>query len=188
MSQPVLWIDHAYDREHAGTLSSRYATHIRRNAHEFADAVGDIAPVRFACAAWNLAVPPSLAPGYVRAHRRILSAYCVRNEWDGSLTAQLNLVSPLPAALTSSREWWQDRGWRDWPELFGQFVDPSAQDIAKSPHLRASLFLEAPMSLDGLPEAPETLGDDLEETAARAVAVLVRGLNDLVSPILRRLS
>ena len=34
---------------------------------------------------------------------------------------------------------------RDWPQLFGQYVGPSEQDLTRSPHLRASLLVEAPV-------------------------------------------
>jgi hypothetical protein len=183
----AFWIDHEYDRERADDGISRYGAHVRSNLDEFSGSWGDIAPVAFACAAWRLATPPVLSPGYVRWHRRVLDASCVRNSWDGTLTAQVNLVSPWPAALTWSRDWWQDRGWQDWPEVFGQFVEPAERDLAKIPYLRASLLVEGPVPLDDLPGAPEGPGDDIEGTARRAVIVLVKELNELVSPLLRQL-
>jgi hypothetical protein len=93
------WLDHRYDREQAGPGSSRFGEHVTRHADEFADCWGDISPVGFACVAWRLAVPPALDPGYVQVHRRVLSAECARNEWDGSLQARICPGSP-PA-------WWR---------------------------------------------------------------------------------
>jgi hypothetical protein len=183
----AFWIDHEYDREHAEVGSSRYGEHVRREVAQFADSWGDIAPVTFACVAWRLSTPASLPPGYVRWHRRILDATCVRNAWDGGLTARVTLVSPLPAELTWSRQWWRDRGWRGWPEMFGQFLQPSEQDISRSPHLRASLLVEAPLPLGELPPAPPGPGDDLDQTARRAVAVVVRELNELLTPVLAQI-
>jgi hypothetical protein len=164
----------------------RYAELVRRELDQFADTLDDIAPVAFACIAWRLATPPALVPAHVGWHRRILSATCERNEWDGSLTARVDLVAPLPAPLTASRTWWHDRGWRGWPELFGQYVEPTAQDLSRSPHVRATLRLEAPVPLAGLPMPPDD-PDEVETAAQRAVTVLVRELNELVGPVIDQL-
>lgn len=150
--QQAFWIDESFDREHRPDGQSRFEAEVRRRVDEFADAWGDIAPVTFAATAWRLAT--TLSPGYVRWHRRIVSATCLRSPWDGSLTCEVTLVSPWPAELTWSREWWHDRGWRDWPQLFGQYVPPSEQDLTRSPHLRTLLLVEAPLPLDDLPPSP----------------------------------
>jgi hypothetical protein len=183
--QQAFWIDENFDREHAPGGRSRYRDEVRRRVDEFAPAWGDIAPVTFAVVAWRLAT--TLQPGYVRWHPRIVSASCLRSPWDGSLTCDVTLVSPWPAQLTWSRQWDRDRGWRDWPQLFGQYVGPSEQDLTRSPHLRASLLVQAPVRLDDLPPAPEGPADDVERAAHRAVTVLVRELNDLLNPIVDQL-
>ncbi|MDL4776366.1 MULTISPECIES: hypothetical protein [Thermomonosporaceae] len=185
--QRAFWTDDRYDRERARGGAGRYAERLRDNVGEFGAAWGDIAPVEFACAAWRVATPPLTSPGYVRWHRRVLSATCVRNTWDGSLTARVRLVSPPPAPLTVSRTWWRDRGWQGWPEVFGQFVEPAEQDLAKAPHLRASLEMDAPVPLGRLPAAPDGLDGTLEETAHRALVVLVGELNELLAPIIAQL-
>jgi hypothetical protein len=184
--QQAFWIDENFDREHASGGRSRYGDEVRRCVDEFADAWGDIAPVTFAVAAWRLAT--SLQPGYVRWHPRVVSATCLRSSWDGSLTCNVTLVSPWPAELTWSRQWGRDRGWRDWPQLFGQYVAPSEQDLTRSPHLRASLLVQAPVRLDDLPPAPEgPESSGVEQMARRAVTVLVRELNELLNPIVDQL-
>lgn len=172
----TFWLDRDRDR---------YQRVVRDRAEEFAGTIGDIAPVGFACVAWAAATPPAADPGFVRWHRRVLSAACVRNEFDGGLTARVELVSPLPAPLTVSRTWWRDRGWRGWPELFGQFVQPTAQDLSRHPHLRSTLLLETPLPLEGLPTPTE--GRHLDAAAERAVAVLVRHLDEVVRPVLEHL-
>ncbi|MEU4509446.1 hypothetical protein AB0G05_08130 [Nonomuraea wenchangensis] len=177
----AFWIDQDFDRDRDG----RYAVHVRKNLDEFE--WGDIAPVRFACTAWRLATPPSLTPGYVRWDRRVLEADCHRNTWDGTLYARVRLVSPLPEELTRSRAWWRDRGWLGWQETFGQYVEPSQQDLARVPFLRASLLVEAPLPLGDLPPEPEGPHDQVEEHARRAVTVLARELDALVSPVLDQL-
>jgi hypothetical protein len=178
----AFWIDESFDREHG---PGRYAAEVRRRVDEFADAWGDISPVPFAVTAWRLAA--ALEPGYVRWQPRVVSAACRRSPWDGSLVCDMTLVSPWPAQLTWSRQWDHDRGWRDWPQLFGQYVGPSEQDLTRSPHLRASLLVQAPVRLDDLPPPPDGPDDEVARSAGRAVAVLVRELNELVNPILDQL-
>jgi hypothetical protein len=175
----AFWLDHDH---------GRYAERVRFERDQFADTVDDISPVAFACVAWRLASTPSLGPSYVGRHRFVLTAECVRNEWDGSLVARLDLVAPPPAPLSASRAWQQDRGWRGWPELFGQFVEPTERDLAHHPHLRTTLRIEAPLPLAGLPPAPESLdGDLLVEAAMLAVTAQVRELNELVGPVVAQL-
>jgi hypothetical protein len=183
--QHAFWLDENFDREHAPDGHSRYAAEVRRRVGEFCDAWGDIAPVTFAVTAWRVAA--TLSPGYVRWHRRIVSATCVRSPWDGSLTCEVTLVSAWPAELTWTKQWCRDRGWRDWPQLFGQYVPPSEQDLTRNPHLRASLLVQAPVRLDDLPAAPDGPDGELEQTARRAVTVLVRELNELITPMIGQL-
>ncbi|GAA4044751.1 hypothetical protein [Nonomuraea soli] len=167
---------------------SRYATHVRKNVHEFADSWGDIAPVTFACTAWHIATPPFLTPGHVHRDPRILHAHCLRNTWDGSLTAEVRLAAPLPESLDRSRAaWWRDRGWQGWQRTLGQYVEPTQHDLTRSPFLRASLLMQAPIPLSELPPAPEGPHDGVEDRAQRALIVLVKELNALLSPILGQL-
>jgi len=181
----AFWIEQDFDREHAPDGISRYGAEVRERASEFAESWGDISPVTFAATAWRLAT--ALTPAYVRWHRRIVGASCLRSPWDGSLTCEVSLVSPWPAELTWTRQWWRDRGWRDWPQLFGQYVPPSEQDLTRSPHLRASLLVQAPIPLDGLPPAPAGPHEEVSGRAQLAVSGLVRELNDLISPLLEQL-
>jgi hypothetical protein len=181
----AFWIDQDFDREHAPDGISRYGGEVRERASEFAESWGDISPVTFAVTAWRLAT--ALTPGYVRWHRRIVAATCLRSPWDGSLICDVSLVSPWPAELTWTRQWWRDRGWRDWPQLFGQYVPPSEQDLTRSPHLRACLLVQAPIPLDGLPPAPAGPQAEMPGRARLAISVLVRELNDLISPLIEQL-
>ncbi|MBC6459591.1 hypothetical protein [Actinomadura sp. HBU206391] len=181
----AFWIDHGYDRERAVGGPSRYAEHVWSHVSAFEGSWGDIAPVTFACAAWQLAT--TQMPPYVRWHRRILSAACDRNPYDGGLTAHVLMVSPLPAELTSSRHWWRDRGWRDWPQMFGQYLDPTDQDQARGPFLRTTLLIDAPVPLGALPTAPDAPSKALADTAELAVSVLVKELNELLNPVIHQL-
>ncbi|MEV4756878.1 hypothetical protein AB0J86_17435 [Micromonospora sp. NPDC049559] len=185
--QRSFWLDHGYDRTHAVAGTGRYARRVHDGAAEFTDAYGDIAPVTFACVAWRLATPPALSPGFVRWHPRIISATCRRNRWDGTLTAEVTLVAGWPEELRAARHWWRDRGWRDWPQRFGQWLDPTEEDLSRRPHLRASLLVEAPVPVERLPAAPDGPHDRLAEAARRAVTVLARELDELLTPVIEQL-
>lgn len=160
----------------------RYLDHVREHAGAFTSAFGDIAPVVFASAAWQVAT--MMDPPYVRWHRRVLSAYCMRNTWDGTLNAQVTIVGPRPAALTASQDWMQDRGWQDWPQILGQFVAPSPRDAARHPFLQSTLLAQVPVPLDDLPPAPEGPDDEFPLSALRAVTVVARELDAILGPML----
>ncbi|SHN43456.1 hypothetical protein [Cryptosporangium aurantiacum] len=178
-----------------------YAQLVRFNSDLFTDAWGDIAPSEFAAVAWRIATPPfARSAAYVRWHRRVLSAEAVRNSWDGTLVARVQLVAPSPVNLgalppvpsgtppTSPfgddqvREP-ADGAWRGWANTFGQFVAPTDHDLARGPFLRASVLVEAPLPLAGLPDAPEGPVEGFEEDADRAVGVLVRAMDRLLAPV-----
>jgi len=55
------------------------------------------------------------------------------------------------------------------------------------PHLRSLLFIEAPVPVDQLPPAPDGPEGEVDQNARRAVTVLVRELNDLLSPMIGQL-
>ncbi|PWU51628.1 hypothetical protein DLJ46_04580 [Micromonospora globispora] len=181
----AFWLDEQVDRERGAHGRGRYETEVAGRLSEFAHTWGDIAPVAFAVTAWRVAT--TLSPGYVRWHRRIVSATCERSPWDGSLTCAVTLVSGWPAELTWTRQWQQDRGWRDWPQVFGQYVTPSERDLTRVPHLRATLRVEAPVPLEDLPPAPDGPGGSVASTAHRAVAVLTRELDALLAPMIGQL-
>ena len=119
--------------------------------------------------------------------RRVLVAECTRNGWDGSLTVRAQLVSAWPASLGADRVWRQDRGWRGWPETFGQFLAPSQEELSRVPHARPVLLVDAPLPLAGLPPVPDEAGPDLPDLAERTVTVLVREIDALLGPTVARL-
>jgi hypothetical protein len=93
----AFWVDEEFDRQHGPGGNGRYGAAVREWRDDFADVWGDISPVGFAVTAWALAV--GLEPGFVRCHRRIISAACRRNSWDGGLTCAVTIVAPWPAEL-----------------------------------------------------------------------------------------
>ncbi|MEV6371920.1 hypothetical protein [Micromonospora musae] len=186
MSEPrAFWLDEQFDRERGTDGHGRYEAEVLRRIDEFSDTWGDIAPVAFAATAWRLAT--ELQPGYVRWHRRIVSATCTRSRWDGSMTCAVTVISRWPAELTWTKQWQRDRGWRDWPQLFGQYTTPTDRDLTRSPHLRAMLQVEAPLPLDELPPAPDGPDGSVASAARRAVSVVARELDELLAPMIRQL-
>ena len=181
----VFWLDEAFDRAHSRSGHGRYGAAVRRRLADFEDAWGDIAPVGFAAAAWRVAM--ELEPAYVRTHPRVLSATCRRNAWDGTLTCETTMAGRWPAELTAGRQWMRDRGWRDWPQTFGQYLLPTDQDIVRAPHLRTVLLVEATIPPDDLPATPAGPDDEVEHAAHHAVAVIARELTGLLGPVLAQL-
>ncbi len=185
MPEPrAFWLDEHFDRERATHGGSRYEAEVLGRIDEFADVWGDIAPVAFAATAWRLAT--ELSPGYV-LRRRIVSATCTRSPWDGSMICAVTVISRWPAELTWTKQWQRDRGWQDWPQLFGQYTTPSERDLTRRPHLRAVLQVEAPVPLDDLPPAPDGPDGTVAHVARRAVTVLARELNELLAPMIGQL-
>ncbi|SNS97658.1 hypothetical protein SAMN05421812_102591 [Asanoa hainanensis] len=169
----AFWLDEARRAAYDGALRTA----------DFEDAWGDIAPVTFAATAWQAAT----ATAYARWHPRVTDATCRRNTWDGTLTADVAIVAPWPTELASSRPWTRDRGWRDWPQTFGQYLVPTDHDVARAPHLRTQLLISATVPADHLPPAPHGPADEVGQAAHHAVAVIARELDDLLGPLLAQL-
>jgi hypothetical protein len=187
MGEPLaFWLDPRADPTRR-PQDGAYAEVLHRHLADFDGIWGDIAPVAFACTAWRLAIPPIADPGFIRCHQRVLTARCEQNTWDGSLTARLTLACPLPSALTASKAWWHDRGWQEWPQIFGQYVEPAQQDLAKHPFIRPVLYLDIPIPLDDLPPTPEGPDASLAVTAQHALATVARELNRFLGPVLAQL-
>jgi len=49
------------------------------------------------------------------------------------------------------------------------------------------LLVQAPVRLDDLPAASDGPNDELEQNARRAVSVIVRELNELLTPMIQQL-
>ncbi|WP_233564874.1 hypothetical protein [Micromonospora musae] len=98
MPEPrAFWLDEQFDRERGTDGHGRYEAEVLRRIDEFSDTWGDILPVAFAATAWRLAT--ELSPGYVRWHRRIVSATCTRSRWDGSMTCAATVARELNELL-----------------------------------------------------------------------------------------
>ena len=95
----AFWVDRRDDR---------YETTVQHSLGAFDETLGDISPVRFAGLAWVLATPPALDPGFVRWHRRILTAMVGQilqaGRLQGTAAARpADLRSALPLAVHRAR-------------------------------------------------------------------------------------
>jgi len=193
----AFWIDADYDTEQASDGRSRYGAYVRQNLSGFAecwDGTWDMAlHVRFAAQAWRVATGPIMAPGYVRRHPRILSARLEYSYGDGSLAANVELITPWPQPLRQSSQWIKQIGhgwWHDWPMDFSDaYNDPSDEDLAKRPYLLASAALRftVPIGQFAHPPSAEPAAEELTELASQSVAVLVTELNRIVVPVIQTL-
>jgi len=187
----AFWVDRDYDREHASDGVSRYGAYLRDAAFE--PWTDHDQAVEWAAFAWRRATGPVMSPGYVRYHPRVLAARLERSGWDGSLVADVDLVSAWPEQLKAAlskrmRLGDRDAYWQDWPiECRGgetvSYYQPSEADVATRPYALATLSLQFTVPSAALPEPPATPAA-LVSAGQQAVAVMVAELNRIVGPVL----
>jgi hypothetical protein len=193
MSQAVaaFWVDRDYDREYASDGVSRYGAYLRGAAFE--PWTDQDRTVEFAVFAWERATGPVMSPGYVRYHPRVLAARLGRSGWDGSLAAEVTLVSRWPeeiktAAARPVRLGGKEAYWQDWPaECLGGgtvcYHEPTEADVAARPYLLATLSLQCTVPSAALPVPPATAAA-LLVAGQQAVAVVAAELNRVVRSVL----
>jgi hypothetical protein len=182
-------IDAEYDREHSDDGISRYAGYVRRAVFQPFDDPGTAAEL--AAFAWRQATGPVMAPGYVRRHPRILSSQVIRSDWDGSLIAAVDILTSAPDIPMLGGAGPDGQRWSDWPSesLFASdqeaFYEPGGEDLARSRYMLASVSLRFTVPPGAL-LTPHLDGADAE-TCRLTIGVLVRELNAIVGPVLRRI-
>ena len=95
------------------------------------------------------------------------------------------MVAPWPAELGQSRVWCRDRGWRELPQLFGQYA--RRPSVTWSLTCRPRSWSRLRFLLTACRPPQPWPADDAPATARRAVAAVVRELNDLVAPMISQL-
>jgi hypothetical protein len=185
----AFWIDRAYDCEYASDGISRYGAYLRDAAFE-AWTDHDQA-VEWAVFAWRRATGSVMSPGYVRYHQRVPSAQLESSSRDGSLAADMTLVSCWPELTTalarSVRLGDKDSYWQDWPPGYRggitSYYEPSEADVAARPYLLTTLSLQFTVPSAALPPPPATSAA-LLTAGQQAVAVVVAELNRITGPVL----
>ena len=185
------WVDQDYDRENASNGISRYGAYLRDAAFE--PWTDNDQAVEWAEFAWRCATGPVMSPGYVRYHPRVLATRLERNGWDGSLAADVTLVSPWPRQISTAlarglRLGGSHAFWQDWPtEYLGgdavRYYEPSQAAVAAEPYLLATVSLEFTVPSAALSEPP-TSSAALLSAGQQAVAIVVAELNRIVGPVL----
>lgn len=168
MTDHAFWIAHEDDRTSASDGVSRYGAYVRDRASHVAEMWGEDLRAEFAAFAWRIGTGPVMAPGYVRYLRRVISAQVERNDWDGSLTANVELATGWPAALRNEHSW-RVGGmyWRDWQQDHGRYVGPYGEQLTKAPFLLCTSRMLFPVPMDRLPSPPAGPYDDAPRTGAR---------------------
>lgn len=183
------WLDWEYDRDNADTgTRSRFGNYLRQADHLFREIWYDDPTVEVARLAWRTATGPVMAPPLVRSHPRITGATLHRNDWDGGMFADIQLVAPRPHVLAGLRtpgfDWWRDQHRDAWDMYEGV----GGEDLAKG---RAYLLTEARMlwqiPAGTLPEVKEVpSGAALFDHAVECLRVLVAALNREVGPVIEK--
>lgn len=188
MPDQPFWIDREYDREYASDGVSRYGAYVRQAT--FKPWTDEGQHVELAVYAWDRATTPVMSPGYVRQHPGILSAQLARSDWDGSLIAQVDILTGQPQQFRNGLPGPGDGWWRSWPSEHciasdrEIYYEPGGEDLARSAYLLASVSLRFPIPSGDLPYA--SAYPQLAYAADEAVTVVVRELNRIVGPVLRR--
>ncbi|MGW0948518.1 hypothetical protein ACWD4O_39010 [Streptomyces sp. NPDC002623] len=188
-------IDGQYDRDNASDGKSRYGSYLRQNAGLFRDAWTDTPrpvqdPIEFAVHAWAVATGPIMAPGYVRIRPDLHRVTLHRDDYDGSLYAQI--VVPLRHGHISDigrkfpyswRDWQKEHSWGDSGGYFG-LIEP---DPGKSPSVLAAATVRVPgHDWPGLITPTAYEGAALVQEAQEAVAGVVAAINADAAPIVAK--
>lgn len=112
--------DEDYDIRYASDGVSRYGAYLSRNADLF-DHDGDLTTdaARFAAAAWRIAHPPTMCPGYVSHHGRVQDT---STRWDD----EGRLAVTVELAVSASPEVTAFGSWRHWScDDHGRWTEPT---------------------------------------------------------------
>jgi hypothetical protein len=161
--------DDEYDRIYASNSVSRYSVYLAQYAVLFKEGDEPTKDAgRFAGAAWRIALPPIMAPGYVHAHGRVQRVE-VRGDEEQRLAACVDLaVSSAPEAaglVYPWRRWIREDGgcWRE-PD---DYAHPAALTVLRVAVPLAGVPLPDPCYRHGLPDTTSA------KQAVRAVCVTV---------------
>lgn len=175
-------INYQHDIDAASDHRSRYGAYLSQKQNLFhydgTDLPPTTCPVRFALAAWTVATPPTMAPGYVATHVRIQDTGF---HWDDTSAAfEVRIAVPPPAIASQLPSRWS--GWcRD---EWSRWQDPYSNDNVT---VLSLLTIRIPLTASRLPPPRYTRGTPETQAAQDAVAAICRiantELNDLLSAL-----
>jgi hypothetical protein len=175
-------ISYQHDIDAASDRRSRYGAYIAQKQHLFhydgTDQPPTTCPVRFALAAWTVATPPTMAPGYVATHARIQDTGA---HWDDSRAAfEVRIAVPPPVSTSQLPSRWE--GW--FRDEWSRWQDPYSNDNIT---VLSLLTIRIPLTASHLPTPRYTRRLPDTQTAKDAVTALCRiantELNDLLSAL-----
>jgi hypothetical protein len=138
-------------------------------------------PVEYALAAWHVANPPIMAPGYVSWHPQIQAT---SPHWDDDHRAALavDIAMAAPSAVTAALT----VAWREWdyqtrPQSWAQPWDNDRLAML------ATLTIRIPLTAHRLPEPCYRQGIPCPDTAKRAVIMMCIAINTELDSVLSAL-
>lgn len=162
--------DEDYDTNYASDGVSRYGAYLAQCADLFrVDAELTTDAGRFAAAAWRVAQPPTMLPGYIRHHGRVQDTVMKWDD-DGRLAVRVELAASAAPEIVGLRY-----PWRRWTcDDFGRWWEP---DDFADPIAVTLLRVAVPLTGMRLPE-PRYQGRWPDaSTAKRAVQAICARLN-----------
>jgi len=174
-----------HDLDAASNGRSRFEAYLGLNIRRFADY--DNEPTRdsieFAVAALLTALPPVMAPGYVRTDSRVLDVALHRDD-EGRVAVAVTLASALAARIEGEAAV-RARGWRrEGRGSARSWVDPEDNDRLV---LLPTLMVRVPLSGVVLPRPVYSRGLPDVAVAKVAVASVCDALNRALAPVLAML-
>lgn len=165
-------VDHQHDVDAASDRRSRYGVYLSQKHQLFRyDGTGQpptSCPVRFALAAWTVAMPPIMAPGYVVPHARIQDAGF---HWDDSRAALEVRIAMSPPAIASRLP----SRWLGWcRDEWSRWQDPYSNDNVT---VLSFLTVRIPLAAGLLPSPRYARGFPDTQAAMDAVIAICRIAN-----------
>ncbi|RJL30324.1 hypothetical protein [Bailinhaonella thermotolerans] len=181
----AFWIDAGVSG--GKSAQERYGERLRAWRHGFTAsdetrADGDVTanPLRFALAAWDVAVGPGADPPYVRHHPRVLSVACHRPSGTHLVLAVIELAMPPPGELPP--------GWHTWRREEGVGTARVAPPYDAKAAL-GRLELRVPILEERMPTPTASQAEGLPNLvdAQASLEAIVNELNAAAGPFLREL-
>jgi hypothetical protein len=143
----------------------------------FADEGDGTDNVRFALAAWRIAQPPIMSPGYVRWHPRVVDN-CEHWDDEGRVSLTIELATALPTQVARTTI---GLGWAGWERYGERWIEPYDNDC---PAAFATLAIRVPLPSDLLPSLDCGIGTAPTYRAQSAVRVICGLINSKLEPVL----
>ncbi len=173
--RPAFRINERADRELASDGISRYGAYLTQHRQVFyCNGVDDLPTddaVEYALSAWQVAVRPIMAPGYVSWHPRIQATSTNWND-DRRAALAIEIAVPAPSSVSAALTIpWREWDFDSWNELWSEPWDNDRLTVL------TTLTVRVPLTPSSLPTPMYHRGVPSTEAAKRAVAAMCTTLN-----------